>query len=98
MWWKRSGARELRRILMDEWDPIGVRGVAEAADEYDSYLPELVGRLRDGATDEEIAGYLTWIEEDRMGLGRSSAARERNGVLAPRLRAWYEAEMMSPEG
>ena len=34
MWWKRSGARELRQLFMDEWDPIHIRGVPEAADEY----------------------------------------------------------------
>jgi hypothetical protein len=33
MWWKRSGARELRQLFMDEWDPIHIRGVPEAADE-----------------------------------------------------------------
>lgn len=47
-WWKRSGAPDLRRILMEEWDPIGVRGVPEAADEYDSYLPQIGSRLHDG--------------------------------------------------
>lgn len=23
-WWKRNGEQELRRLLMEEWDPIGV--------------------------------------------------------------------------
>jgi hypothetical protein len=89
MWWKRSGAAELRRILMEEWDPIGVRGVPEAADEYDGYLPQIGSRLHDGASAKEIAAYLTWVEEDRMGLGRSAAARRRNKALAARLCDWY---------
>jgi hypothetical protein len=89
MWWKRSGAADLRRILMEDWDPIGVRGVPEAADEYDSYLPQIGSRLRDGATKEELVAYLTSIEEDRMGLTPSDAARRRNQVLAARLRDWY---------
>ena len=96
MWWKRSGARELRRILMDEWDPIGVQGVPEAADEYDSYVGQIGSRLRDNATAEEIASYLTWVEEDRMGLGPSAAARSRNQALAVRLHAWY-ADAMAAE-
>jgi hypothetical protein len=96
MWWKRSGARELRRILMEEWDPIGVRGVPEAADEYDSYLGQIGRRLHEGATVDEIASYLTWVEEDRMGLGPSDGARTSNQVLATRLRAWY-AEAMGAE-
>ena len=74
---------------MDEWDPIGVRGVPEAADEYDGYLPQLASRLRDGASADEIANYLTEVEEVRMGLGRSPRIRERNQALGVRLLAWY---------
>jgi hypothetical protein len=33
-----DGARGLRRVLMDEWDPIGVAHSVEAQDEYDTYL------------------------------------------------------------
>jgi hypothetical protein len=83
---------------MDEWDPIGVRGVPEAADEYDSYLPRLVSRLREGKTADEIAAYLTWVEEEYMGKGRSRTARERNRALAARLWTWYSDAMSAPEG
>jgi hypothetical protein len=31
-----AGAAGIRRLLMNERDPIGVRGVPAAADEYDS--------------------------------------------------------------
>ena len=31
-WWRRTGERELRCIVMTAWDPIGVRDVAEAWD------------------------------------------------------------------
>jgi hypothetical protein len=92
MWWKGSGARELRRILMDDWDPIRVRGVPEAADEYDSYLGPIGARLRDGKSADEIAAYLTDVEENRMGLGFSEAARQRNATLARRLLDWHRQE------
>jgi|SRR6185437_4244876 len=93
MWWKRRGARELRRILMEEWDPIRVRGIPEAADEYDGYLGPLGSRLREGASVDAVAEYLTEVEEDRMGLGESPVARERNTALAARLLVWYGQEM-----
>jgi hypothetical protein len=92
MWWKRRGAAELRRILMEEWDPIRVRGAPRAADEYDGYLAPLASRLREGASAEAVAEYLTEIEEDRMGLGESAAARERNQAFAARLLTWYSQE------
>jgi hypothetical protein len=37
-WYKRRGAGRLRRLLMREWDPIGVNGIPSARDEYDDYL------------------------------------------------------------
>ena len=78
LWWKRSGARELRRLLMDGWDPIGVRDIPEASDEYDSYLGPIASRLRKGATADELAAYLTEVEEVQMGLGESAAANEES--------------------
>lgn len=47
-WWKRDGARELRALLMDHWDPIGVAEVPEAADEYDTYVGHIGRMLREG--------------------------------------------------
>ena len=89
MWWKRSGARELRQILMNEWDPIGVAGIPEAADEYDSYLGQIAERLRRGESGDEIGDYLTWVEEEWMGLRPTS--RERARELGARLVSWYHA-------
>jgi hypothetical protein len=97
MWWKRSGARGLRQILMEEWDPIGVKGHPEAVDEYDGYLPQVASRLRADATTGEIATFLTEVEEDRMGLGRSPAARMRNRAVAAHIRTWYTRETAAPE-
>lgn len=93
MWWKRSGARKLRQILMEEWDPIGVAGVPEAADEYDSYQGQIGSRLRAHAPADEIAAFLTDVEEVQMGLGESPTARSRNEALAARLKAWYTRAM-----
>ena len=97
MWWKRYGAAELRATLMEEWDPIGVSEIPEAADEYDSYLGQLGSRLRADAPADEIAAYLTEVEEVHMGLGHSPAARKRNEAFAARLKAWH-ARAMTPDG
>ena len=93
MWWKRYGAAELRGILMEEWDPIGVSGIPEAADEYDSYLGHVASRLREDAPADEIAAFLTEVEEVRMGFGPSPAARSRNEALAARLKIWHARAM-----
>jgi hypothetical protein len=77
---------------MEEWDPIGVHGIAEAQNEYDNYLNPLVRLLREGSS-EAVADYLTRIEEDFMGLGPSPAIRERSVVVAALLIDWYAGEM-----
>jgi hypothetical protein len=56
MWWKRRGGGGVRRLLMEDWDPIGVEGIPEAADEYDSYVGVVGQMLRDGATPDEVEG------------------------------------------
>ena len=35
----------IRRILLNDWDPIGVADIAEAQDEYDSYVGKIYGML-----------------------------------------------------
>jgi len=92
-WWKEQGGRGVRRLLMDEWDPIGVQGIPEAANEYDSYVGVVGRMLHEGATAGEIEKYLTGIREDHMGLGPSKNGAMRDREVARRLAAWYAEEM-----
>lgn len=65
-WWKHRGGQELRRLLMEEWDPIGVEDARGAADEYDGYRGAIVQLLRGGASADRIAEHLALIEQTRM--------------------------------
>ncbi len=47
-----------REILMREWDPIGIAGIPDAADEYDGYISEVIGLLQRGAGVAELAAHL----------------------------------------
>lgn len=58
---------EIRDVLIDIWDPIGVKDFAPR-DEYDSYIGKIYGLLRGGATDQQIAAELLGIEIE-LGLG-----------------------------
>jgi hypothetical protein len=64
----REIRREIRRVLLEEWDPIGVKDVPEAQDEYDGYLGGVYHLLADGASADSIIDHLFTIESDRMGL------------------------------
>ncbi len=58
----------IRVILLKEWDPIGVKDVPEAQDEYDSYIPQVCKLLINQESPENIFKYLWKIETDYMGL------------------------------
>jgi hypothetical protein len=92
-WWRATGERELRCILMAAWDPVGVGDAPEAWDEYDDYAPGVAHRLRD-ATDsdeaiEQVAEHLNHIERDFMD-GLTEERRRANVYLAASLVAWHE--------
>ena len=58
MWSRRKNPeirRQIRHILMQEWDPIGVNDVPEAGDEYDGYIGEVYALIERGATESEMS-------------------------------------------
>lgn len=75
--------RMVRVVLRWVWDPIGVRGIAEAVDEYDDYAPPVLRLLKSGSSEQEVAAYLTYIESERMEL---KPQRDRNLDVAAVLR------------
>jgi hypothetical protein len=87
-WWRERGDRELRELLLSEWDPIGIADLADAPlDEYEHYAGQLARRLRAGAGDEEIAAVLESFRKD-MGLEPSD---ELPLGVAHTLREWFRS-------
>ncbi|MCA9562983.1 MAG: hypothetical protein KC561_05815 [Myxococcales bacterium] len=65
--------RRIDEILHYVWDPIGVRHIPQARDEYDGYVPGLFAMLQGGADSAQVATYLSEVVESRMGLTGDSA-------------------------
>jgi hypothetical protein len=59
--------RAIRTVLVEDWDPCSVRDAPEAHDEYDSYVLQLYGMLRNGTSEDSLAQYLYDVETERMG-------------------------------
>jgi hypothetical protein len=59
---------EIRHVLLDVWDPIGIKDEPNAQDEYDGYLGEIFALLSDGSTDEQLTDRLLYFINDRMRL------------------------------
>ena len=83
-WYKHTGRGELRAILLEIWDPIGVG--QESPDEYDGYLGLIADHLRRGATAMEVGALLQQIAGERMGL----PDRARDARAADAVHRWYE--------
>ena len=64
----------IRRVLMSEWDPIGVAEEPMAANEYDAYLGGLLELLQQYASGERLEEHLRLIETTAMGLTDLSGA------------------------
>lgn len=60
---------EIRLVLLDVWDPIGVANEPNAQDEYDCCLGGLFRLLTTDATDDQMAEFLSQQEIEHMGLG-----------------------------
>ena len=72
----------LKTLLWEEWDPIGVNDAPEGRDEYDRYALALNERITDGASEDEVTDYLTWVETEYMGLDSLPESPARNRSIA----------------
>jgi hypothetical protein len=79
----RENRARVREVLMQDWDPIGVRDAPEAQDEYDSYAGRVYVMLMDErASPELIAEYLYRVATEHMGLSPQSELAERSARTA----------------
>lgn len=76
----------VQRILMDEWDPIGVAGIVEAREEYDSYALQVCGRLMRNVSEDELVEFLLHVETVKMGLPGDRERAERVAKSLGKLR------------
>jgi hypothetical protein len=72
----------IRKVLLEVWDPIGIRAVPQAQEEYDDYLGRITQLLVEEASDQEIVEYLYLIETQTLGLPEHDKA-----LLLPAARA-----------
>jgi len=74
----------IQEILLSDWDPIGIRGVPEAQDEYDGYVGGVYRLLAEGATEAALVAHLSHVQSDQMGL--PTRDRTRLSIVVQKLR------------
>ena len=69
---EKQSARQIQaaiaQILIEDWDPIGVRDEPDATSEYDAYVGGIYRLLATGANAQQVAEHLVAIERDRIGF------------------------------
>ena len=76
----------VKRILWENWDPIGVNDIPEAIGEYDSYAPSVTTLLLNGADVRKIRNHLHSIETTPMGMNGDLARCEDAAQLLTAVR------------
>ncbi|MEM7174369.1 MAG: hypothetical protein AAF443_00360 [Chlamydiota bacterium] len=76
--------KKIRKILLNDWDPIGIQGIPEAQDEYDNYVPLVYGLLISRKSEDEIFNYLYQLETEQMGLS-SNNNKEQTRAAAKKI-------------
>jgi hypothetical protein len=59
---------KIKEELLNEWDPIGVKGIPGAESEYDGYVPAISEMLNQQKTKDDLFNCLWWAETEHMGL------------------------------
>ena len=73
---------EMRHVLLEVWDPIGIKDEPNAQDEYDGYIGKLYDLLVSHADDSQFIDYLYWAVHDHMGLDAPSRSNIQTTVDA----------------
>ena len=67
---------QVRAVLLDKWDPIGIGDNPMLKDEYDAYLADIVRMLEDSSTTPvTISDYLMNVENNKLGLPSNPTSR-----------------------
>ena len=62
-----ANIRKIQTVLMDDWDPITIKGVPEAADDFYTYVMPIYQMLRQHRPEAALLDYLTLMLQ-HMGL------------------------------
>jgi hypothetical protein len=65
---------EIRGVLMERWDPIGINDQPACWDEHDSYIGGALKLLLENGSDGDLVEYLRRIVRDRMELSADEGA------------------------
>ena len=64
----RVAFKAIQKILINEWDPVGVSLEPGAHGEYDSFIPTIYHMIVQGVSEDEMEDYLDSVAYESLGL------------------------------
>ena len=64
----------IRHVLLEVWDPIGIKDEPNAQNEYDGYIGPVYDLLVNGGSDSKLNEFLYWAVHDHIGLDAATEA------------------------
>ncbi|WP_213993554.1 hypothetical protein [Sodalis sp. dw_96] len=61
-------SQQVKTILLNDWDPIGIKDLPEANDEYDDYVFTVCEMISEGKHESDFYDFLFWVESERICL------------------------------
>jgi hypothetical protein len=75
---------EIKQVLLERWDPLGIRAEPAEHVRYDCFVQDLTLLLVGGGSDADVRELLRSAEIDRLGLGRADEHRVDRAARALR--------------
>lgn len=69
--------QKIHQMLLQEWDPIGIKEEPLGQKEYDPYVPKLVSLVSRCAAEQEIFHHLWWVETRKIELPGNRSHTEK---------------------
>lgn len=60
--------KDIRTVLINDWDPVGIGNNSNLSDEYDGYIGPIIKILMQKSSIESIVLYLEKIENEDIGI------------------------------
>lgn len=68
---------QINKLLLEEWDPIGIKNTVEAEDEYHPYATGVYKIIQNSDSNNDLFDYLWEIETEHMGLKGNKTHTEK---------------------
>lgn len=69
--------KKVKEILMNDWDPIGIKSNPNAKAEYDTFALRIIGMLYNGANESQIREYLNQVTSKELDLAINDEVSRR---------------------